>query len=84
MESCNIPIRILAIKHGQRPNFILLHIEELQPQTCQIHHKDQQGEEGSSDALRKATRIIKKDTKRKKEILQLHQYCTCELIEELI
>jgi hypothetical protein len=48
-----------------KAQFILLHIEELQPQICQRHHKYQQEKVDSWDALRKATSITKKDTKRK-------------------
>jgi hypothetical protein len=44
-------MRFLLLKHGQRP------------QTCQKHHKYQQGKEDSWDALRKATSITKNDTK---------------------
>jgi hypothetical protein len=56
---------IFAFKAWPKAQFILLHIEEFQPQTCQRHHKYQQGQEDSCDALRKATSITKKDTKRK-------------------
>jgi hypothetical protein len=41
----------IALKHGQRINLILLYVDELQPQTCQRHHKYQQGKEDSCDAL---------------------------------
>jgi hypothetical protein len=50
-------MRFLLLKHG--------HYKEPQPQTCQRHHKYQQGKEDSWDALRKATSITNKDTKRK-------------------
>jgi hypothetical protein len=60
-------MRFLLLKHGQRLKFILLYIDELQPQTCQRHHKYQQGKEDSWDALRKATSITKDDTKERKK-----------------
>jgi hypothetical protein len=57
----------LLLKNGQRLNFILLYIEEHQPQTCQRHHKYQKGKEDSWDALRKQQvlqrRIPKEGTK---------------------
>jgi hypothetical protein len=34
-----------TFKVWPKAQFILLHIEELQPQTCQRHHKYQQGKE---------------------------------------
>jgi hypothetical protein len=43
----------------------LLHIEELQPQTSQRHHKYKQGKKDSWDVLRKAASITNKYTKRK-------------------
>ena len=54
-----------AFKAWPKAQFILLHIEELQPQTCQRHRKYQQGKEDSWDVLRKATSITNKYTKRK-------------------
>jgi hypothetical protein len=85
MKSCKIPIRFFALKYGQRLNLILLYVDdELQTQTRQRYHKYQQGKEDSCDALIKATSITNKDTKRNNCILQTHQYCTCELFEELI
>jgi hypothetical protein len=50
--------------YSKAQNF-LLYIDELQPQTCQRHHKYQQGKVDSWDALRKSKSIIKKYTKRK-------------------
>jgi hypothetical protein len=47
-------------------SIILFYIDELRTQTCQRHHKYQQGKEDSLDALRKAASITKKDTKRKR------------------
>jgi hypothetical protein len=38
---------IFTFKVWPKAQFILLHIEELQPQTCQRHHKYQQGKENS-------------------------------------
>jgi hypothetical protein len=58
-------MRFLLLKHGQRLNYLIVYIEELQPQTSQRHHKYQQGKEDSWDALRKATSITKRDTKRR-------------------
>jgi hypothetical protein len=58
-------MRFFAFKEWPRAQFILLYIEELQPQTCQRHHKYQQEKEDSWDALRKVTSITKKDTQRK-------------------
>ena len=57
---------IFAFKAWPKAQFILLHIEQLQPQTWQRHHKYQQGKEDSWDALIKTTRIKMKDTKWKK------------------
>jgi hypothetical protein len=54
---------IFAFKAWPKAQFILLYIDELQPQTCQKHRKYQQGKEDSWDALRKATSITKMDTK---------------------
>jgi hypothetical protein len=51
---------IFAFKAWTKAQFILLQIEELQPQTCQRHHKYQQGKEDSWDVLRKATSITNK------------------------
>jgi hypothetical protein len=56
---------IFAFKAWPKAQFILLYIEEFQPQTSQRHHKYQQGKEDSWDALRKATSITERDTKRK-------------------
>jgi hypothetical protein len=75
-------MRFLLSKSWSNAQFILLYIDEIQPQTCQRHQKYQQWKEDSLDALRKATSITKKDTKLIN--LQFHQYCKCELIEELI
>jgi hypothetical protein len=58
-------MRFFAFKAWPKAQFILLHIEELQQQTCQRHQKYQQGKKDSWDTLRKATSITKKDTKRK-------------------
>jgi hypothetical protein len=55
---------IFAFKAWPKAQFILLHIEELQPQTCQRYHKYQQGKEDRWDVLRKATSITKKNTER--------------------
>ena len=76
--------KIFALKHGQRLNFILLYIDQLQPQTYQRHHKYQQGKEDRWDALKKTTSIIKKGYQKKELNLHFHQYCTCEKLEELI
>jgi hypothetical protein len=80
MKSCKIPIRFFALKHGQRLNLILLYVDELQTQTRQKNHNYQQGKEDSCDALITETSITNKDTKRKNYILQIHQYCTCEIL----
>jgi hypothetical protein len=57
---------IFAFKAWPKAQFILLYIDELQPPSCQRHHKYQQGKEDSWDALIKTTSIITKDTKWKK------------------
>jgi hypothetical protein len=57
---------IFASKAWPKAQIFLLYIDELQPKTCQRHHKYQQGKVDSWDALRQATSIIMKTTKRKK------------------
>jgi hypothetical protein len=54
---------IFAFKACSKAQNFLLYIDELQPQTCQRHHKYQQGKVDSWDALRKSTSITKKYTK---------------------
>jgi hypothetical protein len=56
---------IFDFKAWPKAQFILLHIKELQPQTCQRHHKYQQGKEDSWDVLRKTTSITNNYIKRK-------------------
>jgi hypothetical protein len=58
-------MRFFVFKAWPKPQIFLLYIDELQPQTSQRHHKYQQGKEDNWDALRKATSITKRDTKRK-------------------
>jgi hypothetical protein len=60
------PMRFFSFKAWPKAQVFLLYIDELQPQTCQRHHKYQQGKVDSWDALRKATSITKNDIKRKK------------------
>jgi hypothetical protein len=57
---------IFASKTCPKAQIFLLYIDELQPQTWRRHHKYQQGNVDSWDALRQATSIITKNTKRKK------------------
>jgi hypothetical protein len=56
---------IFAFKAWPKAQIFLLYNDELRPQTCQRHHIYQQGKVDSWDALRKATSITNKDTKRK-------------------
>jgi hypothetical protein len=57
---------IFGFKAWPKAQFILLYIDELQPQICQRHRKYQQEKEDSCDALIKTTSIKTKDTKQKK------------------
>jgi hypothetical protein len=43
IKSYNISIRFFSFKAWPRAQIILLYIDELQSQTCQRHHKYQQG-----------------------------------------
>jgi hypothetical protein len=54
-----------SFKAWPKAQFILLYIDELQPPTCQRHHKYQQGKVDSWNALRKTTSITKKGTKKR-------------------
>jgi hypothetical protein len=56
---------IFTFRVWPKTKIILLHIEELQPQKCQKHHKYQQGKENSWDVLRKTTSITNKYIKTK-------------------
>jgi hypothetical protein len=48
---------IFYFKAWPKAQIFFLYIDELQPQTCQRHHKYQQGKEDSWVTLRKATSI---------------------------
>jgi hypothetical protein len=61
-----------------------LYVDELQPQTRQIHHKYQQGKEDSCDALKKNQYITLKGYLMKELKFSNFQYSTCEIFEELI